>query len=130
MLLPMMIDERSEPYPTEHIEYEIYPSEHPRDEDGLGLEVGPEGDRKPEKHIGKSCYRGVCEDVCEEFLGIHRKGLSPFFILFQLFEKYCFYKKYPRSFFLGIVLSYFSYFSVVERNWRVFSHASTVCPEA
>ena len=62
----MMIDERSEPYTTEHIEDEIDPSEHPRDEDGLGLEVCPEGDGEPEKHIGKSCYRGVREDVCEE----------------------------------------------------------------
>ncbi len=71
LLLPVMIDEWAEPYTTEHIQDEIDPSEHPRDEDGLGLEVRPEGDSEPEKHIGKSCYRGVGEDVCEEGWGFH-----------------------------------------------------------
>ena len=71
MLLPMVIDERSEPNPSEHIQHEIYPPEHARDEDGLGLEVCPEGDREPQKHIRKARYGGVGEDMGEEFLILH-----------------------------------------------------------
>jgi hypothetical protein len=43
------------------------------------LEIEPEGDSKPDEHIGKSCYCGVDEDVGEEGSGFH------VFILFSSF---------------------------------------------
>ena len=68
--LPIVIDERPEPYPTEQIHHQIESSEHPRDEDWVRREVRPERDREPEQHIGKSCYSGVSEDVGKE-VGFH-----------------------------------------------------------
>ena len=70
-LLAMMIDERSEPDTSEEIEYEIYPSKYPRDEDRMCLEIEPEGDCKPDQHIRESSDCGVREDVGEEGLIIH-----------------------------------------------------------
>lgn len=67
----MMIDERPKPDTSEEIEYEINTSKHSRDEDGMRLEIEPEGDSKPDEHIRESSYCGVDEDVGEEGLRVH-----------------------------------------------------------
>lgn len=60
-----MINKRSEPDSTEEIHHEIGTPEYPSHEDRVSLEVEPEGNRKPDEHIGKSSYCGVGEDVGE-----------------------------------------------------------------
>lgn len=71
MFFAVVIHEWAEPYSSEHVECQIYSSEHTRHKDRVRLEVRPECDSKPQEHIGEASYGRVGEDVREEGGGFH-----------------------------------------------------------